>query len=87
LWPEVVEHHGNDPVATAPGSDFVYPHSGHIAAIRVLTQSLCPAGKQASASGLCPWWVRALREWCLIDEQEFAPNRKSEVAEMAERLW
>jgi len=39
LWPEVVEHHGNDPVATAPGSDFVYPHSGHIVAIRVLTQS------------------------------------------------
>jgi len=29
-----------DPVATAPGSDFVYPHSGHIVAIRVLTQSL-----------------------------------------------
>jgi len=44
LWPEVVEHHGNDPVATAPGSDFVYPHSGHIVAIRVLTQSLCLAG-------------------------------------------
>jgi len=39
LWPEVVEHHGNDPVATAPGSDFVYPHSGHIVAIRVLTQA------------------------------------------------
>jgi len=52
LWPEVVEHHGNDPVATAPGSDFVYPHSGHIAAIRVLTQSLWPAGRLSQHLGV-----------------------------------
>jgi len=56
LWPEVVEHHGNDPVATAPGSDFVYPHSGHIVAIRVLTQSLCPAVVCSVHLGCAPWF-------------------------------
>jgi len=56
LWPEVVEHHGNDPVATAPGSDFVYPHSGHIVAIRVLTQSLMPRRWVHCAFGLGPWF-------------------------------
>ena len=35
----VVEHLGADPVATAPGSDFVYP-PGHIVTFRVFTQPL-----------------------------------------------